>query len=52
MRSILRSISYVEVSHTLLKGWLVKPQRYAFGLHSLSTFQEELLGGAEFCDPS
>ena len=52
MRSILQSISYVEGSQKLLKGRLVKPRRHALGLHSPSTFQEELLGSAERCDPS
>ena len=52
MRSILESISYVEDSQKLLKGRLVKPWRHALGLHSPSTFQEELLGSAEHCGPS
>ena len=47
MRSILQSISYVEGSQKLLNGQLVKPRRHALGLHSPSTFQEELLGSAE-----
>ena len=52
MRSILQSISYVEGSQKLLKGWLVKPRRHALGLQSPSNLQEELLGSAERCDPS
>ena len=52
MRSIFQSISCVEGSQKLLKGRLVKPQRDALCLHSPSTFQEELLGSAERCDPS
>ena len=49
-RSILQSIDYVEDSQKLLKGWLVKSRRHVLGLHSPSTFQEELLGSAEHCD--
>ena len=52
MCSILQSISYVERNQKLLKGRLVKPRRHAPGLHSPSTFQEELLESAERCDPS
>ena len=52
MRSILQSISYVEDSQKLLKGQLVNPQKHALGLHSSFTFQEELLGSDERCDPS
>ena len=50
MRSILQSISYVEGNQKLLKSRLVKPRRHILGLHSPSTFQEELLGNAEYCD--
>ena len=50
MCSSLQSINYVKDSEKLLKGRLVKPQRHAFDLHPLSTFQEELLGSAEHCD--
>ena len=50
IRSLLQSISYMEDSQKLLKGWLVKPRRHALSLHSPSTFQEELLGSPEHCD--
>ena len=49
MRSILQSISYVKDSQKLLKGRLVKSQRHGLGLHSPSTFPEELLGSARRC---
>ena len=52
MRSILKSISYVEDSQKFSKAWLVKPRGHSLGLHSPSTFQEELLVSAEHCDPS
>ena len=50
LRSVLQSIIFVEDSQKFLKGRLVKPRGYALSLHSPSTFQEELLGGAEHCD--
>ena len=40
-------IKYVEDSQKLLKGRLVKPRRHVLGVHSPSTFQEELLGSIE-----
>ena len=36
-------ISYVEDSHKLFKGRVVKPRRHALGLDSPSTLQEEVL---------
>ena len=50
MRSNLQSLGYVEDNQKLLKGRLIKPRRHVLGLHSPSTFQEELLGSAEHCD--
>ena len=47
MRSMLQSIGYVKDCQKLLNGRLVKPRRHVLGLHSPSTFQEELLGSAE-----
>ena len=50
MRSILQLVSYVEDNQKPLKDQLVNPRTHALCLHSLSTFQEELLGSAEHCD--
>ena len=49
-KQILQSRSYVENSQKLLKDRLVKSWRHVLGLQSPFTFQEELLGSAEFCD--